>query len=101
MRRPACMDDDEWALWRDANSASPLNHARLESPCVECLPAFAVEMRAEERCDGEPGEPGDPFVTVPLNGRGRAYATAEMRVAALRQTWRDCARRHRMRGVAR
>ena len=49
------MDDDEWALWRDANAASPLNHARLESPCVECLPAFAAEMRAEDRCDGEPG----------------------------------------------
>ena len=92
MRRPACMDDAEWELWRRASDAALIH--RIVSPCVECLPDFAAEMRVIGRCDGTPG---DPFVPVELAGRGVRYPTAEARVLALRQTWRECARRYRQR----
>jgi hypothetical protein len=52
-RRPACMDSDEFGKWQDENRILS-NVEQAESPCGDCLPVFALEMRAEDRCDGIP-----------------------------------------------
>lgn len=57
--RAACMDDDEWALWQDANRRLNLSD-QLERPCQECPLAFALEMRAVNRCNGEPSGAPEP-----------------------------------------
>lgn len=68
LRRPACMSDEEWALWQRSNSEwMPWPKMQAKSPCADCRVEFAREMRDEERCDGEPGVVvGRPrVVTVP------------------------------------
>ena len=55
---PACMDAGELAGWRDRN-ARLLPFRRAERPCEDCLLGFAAEMRAEGRCNGEPGGDGE------------------------------------------
>ena len=92
------MDDAEWELWREANALTQRGRAQLDSPCPDCLPAFATEMRALDRCDGEPGV-SRILPTITLVGRGSrpGYATEADRRVALRQTWRECARRYRER----
>jgi len=93
MRRPACIDDDEWALWRAANEAPAALTSWAESPCIDCLPGFAAEMRDAGRCDGTPGV-GRVLPTITLIGRGYpGYASEEERRIARRQTWRERSRR--------
>lgn len=48
------MSPEEWALWRARWKASYGSHRRAR-PCPDCPLGFAVEMRAEGRCNGEPG----------------------------------------------
>lgn len=54
----ACMDPDEWALWVDANRRSAAH--RISRPCDECPLGFALEMRAINRCNGEPSGAPEP-----------------------------------------
>ena len=49
------MTDDEWTLWQEGIAALSWPQLRLLSPCFDCLPAFAAEMRKVDRCDGRPG----------------------------------------------
>ena len=44
----------EFEAWEEANVMLFANQAA--SPCADCTAAFAEEMRAEGRCDGEPRE---------------------------------------------
>jgi hypothetical protein len=53
-RRPACMDDREWHLWRESN-ADVQPRARVETPCLDCELSFAVRMKSAGSCDGVPG----------------------------------------------
>lgn len=46
------MDNREYAMWQRANGSGKRSVSR---PCVDCSPAFAHEMRQEERCNGIPG----------------------------------------------
>lgn len=66
----ACMEPDEWRLWQQANrritgffgEAQP-----VDRPCDECPLSFALEMRAVDRCNGEPmGEPEDEQEDEPM-----------------------------------
>jgi len=55
--RPACMDAAEWAAWSETNDGrTPGLRVVLgaASPCHDCTLAFALEMRADGRCDGTP-----------------------------------------------
>ena len=87
MRRPACMDDGEWALWLDGHARIDTRRVseRVGSPCVDCHRAFADEMRAEGRCDGEPGADEAPTASERLRAiwaaNSRAYR-ARKRAAA-------------------
>ena len=54
--KPACMDAAEYALWSRANATLRCKG----TPCHDCPMAFALTMRAEGRCDGEPAETGRP-----------------------------------------
>lgn len=55
--RPACMSDDELALWNRRPTAGGRNSRRgwRGTPCDDCLLWHALEMRAEGRCNGTPG----------------------------------------------
>ena len=56
-RRPACMSDAEWFGWSEANEGRVprlRNIVPVQTPCVDCLDAFATEMRSQDRCDGRP-----------------------------------------------
>lgn len=57
-RRPACMSDVEWRDWSEGHAAIPWPKVRVLTPCFDCLPEFAVEMAAKDRCDGYPGQTG-------------------------------------------
>lgn len=52
---PACMADREWALWRKVNARTSAQD-RAVRPCADCPISFALEMRAEGRCNGLPGQ---------------------------------------------
>jgi len=54
MRRPACMDDAEFALWDEGN-ARLLVMFRASTPCRDCIPLFHADMVAGGMCDGVPG----------------------------------------------
>ena len=58
MRRPLCVTDPEWELWRAFEEAVPWPSQRSNSPCRDCPATFAAEMRAVHRCDGSPGMTG-------------------------------------------
>ena len=64
MRRPLCMDEDDYRGWQEANDRIVTLGARATTPCRDCTAEFAREMRAEDRCDGEPG---------PYTGRAVEY----------------------------
>lgn len=51
--RPACMDPDEYALWRDGRGLASDRHG-VGRPCSDCTLGFAAEMRAVGRCNGTP-----------------------------------------------
>jgi len=46
------MTPDEFDAWCEANER--LWFAKAWDPCADCCDDFAAEMRAENRCDGEP-----------------------------------------------
>lgn len=70
---PACMDADEYALWRSTSVALPAAHRDL-IPCDDCPLAFALEMRTEGRCNGTPK--GVEIDDEPLTAQGgRRMAT--------------------------
>jgi hypothetical protein len=48
------MSADELASWQDMNSQTTSH--RTDRPCHDCPVAFAMEMRALGRCNGEPME---------------------------------------------
>ena len=50
IRQRLCQTDEEWTLWQVQHSAN----LTLISPCDVCPMSFALEMRAIDRCDGEP-----------------------------------------------
>lgn len=52
--RPACMDDEEWALWKAANDRIYVG-MQAARPCADCPLGHAADMRAEGRCNGTPG----------------------------------------------
>lgn len=84
MTRPACMSEDEHAAWLDANESVMATRSKASSPCVDCTPAFAAEMRLIDSCDGEPRVEPEP---VPRTG---AYHVAlrrerEGRIEAARE----------------
>ena len=86
---PACMDPDELDRWHAANRT--LTEPALRA-CQDCLPWWSEAMRAQGRCNGEPGEP-------PV--KVSRYGITERRREANRinqQRWRD---RHRELIVAR
>ena len=87
--KPACMDPAEYALWSRANAALKFR----ETPCHDCPMSFALEMRAEGRCDGEPAETGRPRLFDPATEARRAQwrakedrRRAQWRVAQRRRT---------------
>ena len=92
------MTADELAAWSEANE-------RLRNPvksaCLDCPMAFALEMRAAGCCNGEPGVIGRPRIDQPRvaytgrRGPFKRYATAEDRVMARRQQWREYQSRRR------
>jgi hypothetical protein len=103
---PACMTLEEFELWCAANARA--GSQRAPSPCSDCPLSFAIEMRAEDRCNGEPGgEPGEPTPVKPVQVRppsrfptAQRYATDEDRILARRRTWRDSKWRARLRNDA-
>ena len=62
---PACLDGDDLAGWATFNGR--LTTHRATSPCVDCTPAFADEMRPLGRCNGTPGTD----IAMPPRRRGR------------------------------
>jgi len=57
--KPLCMTETEMRAWAGANvNCAPKEQAT--SPCEDCTPAFAAEMREQGQCDGEPGKGADP-----------------------------------------
>ena len=71
----ACMDPTEYALWSRANAALKFR----ETPCHDCPMSFALEMRAEGRCDGEPAATGRPRQFDPDTEPRRAQWRAAQR----------------------
>lgn len=53
--RPACMDDEEWALWKAGNDRLVNRKLQASRPCADCPLGHAADMRAEGRCNGTPG----------------------------------------------
>lgn len=47
------MSESEYAAWVESNQRIAWN--RAASPCDDCIVSFALEMRAQDRCDGTPG----------------------------------------------
>ena len=71
---PACMAEDEYALWREGN-AQTHGWQRADSPCRDCTPLFHADMVAGGMCNGTPG--GDSPHDV--GGRPRLPSEAELR----------------------
>ena len=57
---PPCMSKEEFDRWSETNRSTALQGRAHQavSPCEDCTPAFAEEMRRAGRCDGWPGTPG-------------------------------------------
>lgn len=73
---PLCMDADELADYRAG---------RIKA-CSDCLPKFALEMRALRRCNGHPGgveiDPEDEEPETPARKEHRHMATLKVNVTA-------------------
>ena len=81
MTRPACMTDPEYAKWLE-----PKGVYHPPSPCLDCLPDFAAEMRDIGQCDGEPRGHLPEVEATPQEKRARsieAAREAKRRVRAL------------------
>jgi hypothetical protein len=94
---PDCMTPSELKSWAAANNLIHPRH-RADLPCRDCPAAFAAEMRAEGRCNGTPLRAGRRRVDAEVPeaiGRGRPYATEELRRAARRRGWRATKARRR------
>jgi hypothetical protein len=52
--KPACMTDDEFALWAAGNEKLLLMF-KASSPCRDCTPLFHADMLDGGMCDGVPG----------------------------------------------
>ena len=50
MRRP-CMTAEEHADWQEQASKT---YNVVSDPCTDCIASFALEMRAQGKCDGVP-----------------------------------------------
>jgi hypothetical protein len=54
------MDPDELADWNNHNrTAAFAAHGKARTACEDCLWAFALEMRAIDKCNGTPGAAAD------------------------------------------
>jgi hypothetical protein len=49
------MTTEEWELWREFNPQGLKDAEYASRPCQDCPVSYATEMRAEYRCNGEPG----------------------------------------------
>lgn len=79
---PACMTADELALWQ----RDPYKHP-VSVPCIDCPMAFAIEMRRQGCCNGEPKPMGRPIWMDPEREERRRQQ-------------REAARRYRARRAA-
>lgn len=70
MTKPACMDDAEYAAWTVQNESIYAQSHQAPSPCHDCVTAFALEMRAVDRCDGIPRGVEDD---APERSDGRSF----------------------------
>jgi hypothetical protein len=61
------MSADDFADWTAKNLAIYSLTDRAPSPCYDCTLSFALEMRAEGRCDGHPG--GLPYAAPSITER--------------------------------
>ena len=52
----ACMDADDWRIWRSLAVFNGSEADQAARPCHDCPLSFALEMRAQGRCNGTPGE---------------------------------------------
>lgn len=52
---PPCMTTWELRAWQAADAVLPQSE-RAGSPCVDCLPSWAVLRASEGRCTGQPGD---------------------------------------------
>ena len=83
------MTADEYAGWREISDglvAGLRVGIQVKSPCVDCLPDFAAEMRGEGLCDGTP--------------RSRRLQAGETWTERRREQWRAYKARQRARGAA-
>lgn len=66
MRRPACMNDEDFEGWVEANNRLLLMY-RAESPCRDCTWLYHRDMVAGGMCDGHPEtlDPRDAPAPVP------------------------------------
>ena len=82
--KPACMDEREYTEWMVLNKRA-LTH-RTPSPCDDCTDAFAAEMRAEDRCDGTPGnDKSEPVFYDATAQHAKAVAAANAAKRARRE----------------
>jgi hypothetical protein len=93
------MTDADYALWLAADTTVRSIGNRkgtMGTPCEDCCAAFALEMRAEGRCDGHfPGEvPVGEFDRLPSGHYG--YTSEEARQEARRASWRVSRQRQRL-----
>lgn len=72
------MTPDEYRAWADIPSNI---RDRTTEPCYDCTAEFAREMRAESRCNGEPGVGFHSFV--------------DEKQLHLRELWREASKRRR------
>ena len=89
-RRPLCMDDEEWDGWQAGNRVQPMQ-GQAGSPCEDCLPGFALEMRAVSRCDGIPTGvvDEDPPLPAIVRRRHARNRPSKARSEANRRAWAE------------
>jgi hypothetical protein len=104
--KPACMTDDEYAIWQAANLAVR-GMDKAESPCRDCLPLFHADMTDGGMCDGIPGrrrrdetpEHWRLLSYYELQAVRRTYphvgGPRELTVALTRARWREYQQRRR------
>jgi len=53
--KPKCMTDEDYRRWQLWNNRVVTMSEMAQSPCQDCMPDFAREMRAIDMCNGRPG----------------------------------------------
>ena len=76
---PDCMDAGDWRDWQRMNPAN-VGGGKALKPCWDCPLEFAVEMRAEHRCNGSPGRPIGRPVGRPIDIEPRPIDIARARL---------------------